>query len=153
MCARARVCVLCFVTDIFSVQICTEHVEIDKADLSRHLLMAGSSPSSSSEVAVRGIAAAKCLLALALCHSTVRDPTDSESPSSSSAAAAASADGDDDRPGMLSCCRPSRSAKDDVSMADEASGAWLLCSCFGCIECLGDVFVVIYQQMLATQLQ
>ncbi len=114
--------------------------------------MAGASPSSSSEVAVRGIAAAKCLLALALCHSTVRDPTDSESPSSSSAAAAA-ADGDDDRPGMLSCCRPSQAAKDDLSMADDASGVLLLCSLFGCIDCFGALFRVIYQQTLATQLQ
>ena len=102
--------------------------------------MAGS-PSSSSEVAVRGVAAAKCLLALALCHSTVRDPTDSESPSSSAssaaaAAAAAGGGGDDDRPCMLSCCRPSQTAQDDVSMAEEASGVLLDFCCAVCLVAL-----------------
>ncbi len=109
--------------------VCTEHVEIDKTELTQHLIMAGasssSSLSSSSSSSVRGDAAAKCLLALALCHSTVRDPVAQaeSSSSSSSAAAAATSSAEASQPSFLSCCTPHSPANDDVSLADPSAGA------------------------------
>jgi hypothetical protein len=105
------------------VQICTEHVEIDKAEITHHLTMGGasSSSSSSSEVTRRGDAAAKCLLALALCHSTVRDPADSD-PTSESSSTQNVAAAQSKCPSLMSCCLQSSSAKDDVSMAGGSAG-------------------------------
>jgi hypothetical protein len=98
------------------VQVCTEHVEIDKSEIAQHLLMAAQSSSPSSAIAVRGDAAAKCLLALALCHSTVRDPATSS--------ATPAADVPSRQPGrssFMACC-PSSSAADDrdAPAADDA---------------------------------
>ena len=106
--------------------VCSEHVEIDKTELSQHLIMAGStsSLSAAAETSVRGDAAAKCLLALALCHSTVRDPVapaESSSSSSSAAAAAPSAVAASP-PSLLSCCVPHSPPHDDVSLADLSAG-------------------------------
>jgi hypothetical protein len=80
-------------------------------------------PPAVHQGALRGDAAAKCLLALALCHSTVREPVDApEESSQSSSPDAASAK--PNRASIMSCCTPPAPANDDVSIAGGAAGSY-----------------------------